>query len=66
MTDDEILALAEEYGLAIGMRPPPQLVPKDKDTLHFVQPPGLTYYGEKLLAFSRALLLNHLRVLPRE
>ena len=58
MTDNEILALAEKYGLAIGVRPQPQLVTKDKDTLHFVQPPGLTYYGEKLLAFSHALLLN--------
>lgn len=56
LTDDELIALAVEVGLGLGIRPPQHLVYVDGgDTLRFVQPDDLTRYGKNILQFARAV-----------
>lgn len=54
---ERILALIKEHKLDLGMRPPLRLTLNPGGaTMSFKQPPELTYYGEKLMAFAQALV----------
>lgn len=55
LTDTRILELIEQNHLTLGMYPPPQLVPISDTHFGFRSPPGMTYYGESLMAFARSI-----------
>ena len=52
---ERLQALAKEYGLGLGMTPPPRLKDMGDGTMRFIQPQELTPYGEKLIAFALAV-----------
>jgi hypothetical protein len=56
MTEAELIELAKQHSLDLGMYPRPRMTSSaDGNTISFKRPPGLTYYGEKLLEFGAAV-----------
>lgn len=55
ISDARLMEIADAHNLSLGMYPPMQLADAEPGFLKFVRPAGLTYYGENILAFGRAI-----------